>query len=66
MDCTDFLKTTTAGGELLARQAWDACAAQIKAALPDHAAAIDAALAPLPPEVVAVNATDAGGAQEGN
>ena len=66
MDCTDFLKTATAGGETLARQAWDACAAQIKAALPDHVAAIDAALAPLPPEVAEVNATDAGGAQEGN
>lgn len=67
MDCTDFLKTATAGGELLARQAWAACAAQIKAALPDRVAEIDAALAPNPapePELVEISASDVGNAAD--
>jgi hypothetical protein len=65
MDFDDFKKTTGSGGELLARQAWDKCAALVKAALPKHIAAIDAALAPLGPEVVEVAATESGKAAEG-
>lgn len=67
MDVNQFLKTTGAGGDLLARQAWAACAAQIKAALPDHVAAIDAALAPDPEpeaEVVEISASDVGNAAD--
>lgn len=66
MDINDFLKTTGAGGELLARQAWAKAAELAKAAAPEAASKIDAALAPLPPEAVEVNATDAGNASEGN
>lgn len=66
MDINDFLKTTGAGGELLARQAWAKAAELAKAAAPEAAEKIDAALAALPPEAVEVNATDAGNASEGN
>lgn len=67
MNVDQFLKTTGAGGELLARQAWAACSAQIKAALPDHVAAIDAAIAPAPEpegEVVQISASDVGNAAD--
>lgn len=74
MDINQFLKTTGAGGEALARQAWAKAAELAKAAAPEAAAKIDAALAPDPepepepdpePEVVAVSASDSGNASEG-
>lgn len=65
MDCSDFLKTTGAGGEQLARQAWAKAIEIAKAAAPASAAAIDAAFAPLPPpEPVEKSAGDAGAAAE--
>lgn len=65
MDFNDFLKTTGAGGEALARAAWDKCAAIAKAAAPSCAAEIDAALAPLPViEAVEISAGDVGNAAE--
>jgi len=65
MDFNDFLKTTGAGGELLARQAWERAVDLIKAAVPDRVAEIDAALAPLPVvEAVEISAGDVGNAAE--
>lgn len=67
MDINQFLKTTGAGGELLARQAWAKAADLAKAAAPEAAAKIDAALAPDPEpeaEVVEVSASDVGNAAE--
>lgn len=66
MDFNDFRKTTGAGGEVLARQAWDKAVELIKSALPAQASTIDAVLAPLPPEVVELQAADAGVAAERN
>lgn len=77
MDFYDFLKTSGAGGELLASQAWGAAIAAIKAGLPDHHAEIDAAVASFPPRpepepapaepapVVPVAASDSGTSTEG-
>lgn len=62
MDVNQFLKSTSAGGEALARQAWAKVEELVKGALPEHAAAIDAALAP---DVVEINAADSGHAAEG-
>jgi hypothetical protein len=64
MNVEQFMKGTGAGGEALARAAWDQAVALIKAALPEHHAAIDAALA-AEPEIVNVNASDGGHAAEG-
>lgn len=64
MDFNDFLKTTGAGGDTLARQAWERAVDLVKAAIPDRVAEIDAALAPLPPavETVVIAAGDVGNA----
>lgn len=63
MNFDNFKKASNAGGELLARQAWDAAVSVIKAALPDHVTTIDAAVAP---ELVQITSTDSGVAAEGN
>lgn len=63
MDFTDFLKTTNAGGELLARLAWERAADIAKAAAPDRADALTAAFAPNPAPIE-VAAGDSGAATE--
>jgi hypothetical protein len=75
MNFDQFKNTTGAGGDVLARAAWDQVVALVKATLPTQAAEIDAALAfdpSLEPKeeaptehVVEKNATDSGGAAEG-